>query len=56
MGTRHGVREQAGMMGTRWMPRRWLPMKDVATLRKALGKRWPLVIQGCPNGATQLVL
>ena len=42
-----------GMMGTRWMPWRWTPMKDVATRRNALGRRWQPVIQRSPNGATQ---
>jgi hypothetical protein len=43
---------QTGMMGTRWMPWRWTPMKDVATRRNALGRRWQPVIQRSPNGAT----
>lgn len=34
------------------MPRRCVPMKDVASLRKAVGKREQLVIHRCPNGAT----
>jgi hypothetical protein len=34
------------------MPRRLLPMKDAATLRKALGTSWQRAIQGSPNGAT----
>ena len=49
-----GEAAHAGMMGTRWMPWRWLPKKDVATRRNALGKRWQLAIQGSPNGATRL--
>jgi hypothetical protein len=40
------------MMSARWMPRRLLPMKDAATLRKALGTSWQRAIQGSPNGAT----
>jgi hypothetical protein len=39
-------------MSARWMPRRLLPMKDAATLRKALGTSWQREIQGYPNGAT----
>ena len=39
-------------MSAWWMPRRLLPMKDVTTLRKALGTSWYRVIQGYPNGAT----
>jgi hypothetical protein len=34
------------------MPRRLLPTKDAATLRKALGTSWQREIQGYPNGAT----
>ena len=56
-GTRHGVHGsvQAGMMGTRWMPWRWLPRKDVATRRNARGRRWQPAIPGSPNGTTRRV-
>jgi len=40
-------------MGTWGMPRRHWPRKDAPTRRNALGKRWELVIQRCPNGATR---
>ena len=39
--------------GTRWMPWRWTPMKDVATRRNASGSCGQAVIRGIPNGATR---
>jgi len=39
--------------GTRWMPWRWRPKKDVATRRNASGSRGQAVIRGNPNGATR---
>ena len=40
-------------MSTWGMPRRPRPRKDAPTRRNALGKRWELVIQRSPNGATR---
>ena len=39
-------------MSTRWMPWRCAPKKDVATLRKACGRRVQPMIARFPNGAT----
>ena len=40
-------------MSVWWMPRRRVPKKDVATLRKAWGNREQVMIPRSPNGATQ---
>ena len=47
------VRED--MMRRRWMPWRWVPTKDVATLRKGRGSREQAVSPTSPNGATPLL-
>ena len=39
-------------MGTRWMPRRQVPMKDVASCEKLRGVASKL-IRRYPNGATR---
>jgi hypothetical protein len=39
--------------GTRWMPRRQEPMKDVGGCDKPRGAANQALIRGCPNGETR---